>query len=91
MIVVEGPVEEVFREPAHPYTKMLLTSSPSTKFIGAYRDEKFKARGEPPSPIDPPRGCRFVTRCPLADRTCWDVEPKLRNMASSRKVACHKV
>jgi oligopeptide/dipeptide ABC transporter ATP-binding protein len=91
VLVEEGPVEEVLREPAHPYTKMLLTSSPSTKFIGAYRDEMFKARGEPPSPIDPPRGCKFVTRCPLADRTCWDVEPKLRNIASSRKAACHKV
>ena len=91
VIVEEGPVEEVFKDPAHPYTRMLLTSSPSTKFIGAYRDEKFKARGEPPSPIDPPRGCRFVTRCPLADSTCWSVKPQLRSISSTRKVACHKV
>ncbi len=92
VIVEEGPVEEVFKDPLHPYTKMLLTSSPSTKFIkGAYRDERFRARGEPPSPIDPPRGCRFVTRCPLADSTCWNVEPRLREISSKRRAACHKV
>jgi len=89
-IVEEGPVEEVLSNPLHPYTKMLLASSPSAKLVGIRVDERFKARGEPPSPIDPPKGCRFVTRCPIADRQCYIVEPKLERIGE-RKVACLKV
>jgi len=89
-IVEEGPVEEVLSNPLHPYTKMLLASSPSAKLVGMRVDERFKARGEPPSPIDPPKGCRFVTRCPIADKQCHIVEPKLEKIGE-RKVACLKV
>ena len=89
-IVEEGPVEEVLSNPLHPYTKMLLASSPSAKLVGMRVDERFKARGEPPSPIDPPKGCRFVTRCPIADKQCHIVEPKLERIGE-RKVACLKV
>jgi len=89
-IVEEGPVEEVLSNPLHPYTKMLLASSPSAKLVGIRVDERFKARGEPPSPIDPPKGCRFVTRCPIADKQCHIVEPKLERIGE-RKVACLKV
>ena len=78
--------ESIVSEPKHPYTRGLMES------IKYDRKARLKAiKGSVPSLIDPPRGCRFVTRCPLADRTCWDVEPKLRNIASSRKAACHKV
>ncbi|MFZ8793411.1 MAG: oligopeptide/dipeptide ABC transporter ATP-binding protein [Acidilobaceae archaeon] len=78
--------ESIVSEPKHPYTRRLMES------IKYDRKARLKAiKGSIPSLIDPPRGCRFVTRCPLADRTCWDVEPKLRNIASSRKAACHKV
>ncbi|MEM4660489.1 MAG: ABC transporter ATP-binding protein [Thermosphaera sp.] len=90
-IVEEGPVEETFKDPLHPYTKMLLTSSPSARLVGAYIDEKFKARGEPPSPIDPPKGCKFVTRCPLATKECWTQEPPLKPVSSNRKAACLKI
>lgn len=90
-IVEEGPVEEVFKDPLHPYTKMLLTSSPSAKLVGAYIDEKFKARGEPPSPIDPPKGCKFVTRCPIATKECWTQEPPLKPVSANRKAACLKI
>lgn len=89
-IVEEGFVEDVFKDPLHPYTKMLLASSPSARLIGVTVDERFKARGEPPSPIDPPRGCKFVTRCPLADSKCWSIEPRLEERGR-RRVACLKV
>ncbi|MEM0453701.1 MAG: ATP-binding cassette domain-containing protein [Sulfolobales archaeon] len=90
-IVEVGNTEEIFKNPLHPYTKMLLVSSPTASSTAAYRDLRFKARGEPPSPIDPPKGCKFVTRCPLADQQCSSVEPQLNGVSENHKVACIKV
>ncbi len=90
-IVEEGSTEEIFQAPLHPYTKMLLVSSPTASSTMAHKDLRFKARGEPPSPIDPPKGCKFVTRCPLADAECHEVEPKLNAVSGTHKVACMKV
>ncbi|MCX8186746.1 MAG: ATP-binding cassette domain-containing protein [Sulfolobales archaeon] len=90
-IVEIGPTEEIFKSPLHPYTKMLLVSSPTASSTMAFKDLRFKARGEPPSPIDPPKGCKFVTRCPLADERCNVIDPQLNGVSENHKVACIKV
>jgi oligopeptide/dipeptide ABC transporter ATP-binding protein len=80
-----GPGESVYREPLHPYTKALLDSIPSTE-PGAKRAT---LAGEPPSPLDPPSGCRFRTRCPRATERCAATEPEPRELAPGHLVACH--
>ena len=82
-----GPGETVYREPLHPYTRALLDSVPSTD-PGAARATT-AISGEPPSPIDPPSGCRFRTRCPRAAEVCAAEEPPMRELATGHTVACH--
>jgi len=82
-----GPGEAVYRQPLHPYTKALLNSIPSTE-PGAARASA-TIMGEPPSPINPPSGCRFRTRCPRATDLCASDEPMPRELASGHLVACH--
>src|SRR6185437_4190957 len=82
-----GHGEAVYREPLHPYTKALLDSIPSTE-PGAKRATA-SIKGEPPSPINPPSGCRFRTRCPRAADKCALEEPVPREMAPGHLVACH--
>ncbi len=89
-IVEIGPTERIFKSPGHPYTKMLLYSSPTVTSAFAHRDPLFKARGEPPSPIDPPKGCRFITRCPIASEECSKEHPPLRAISKDHGVACIK-
>jgi len=89
-IVEIGPTERIFKNPGHPYTKMLLYSSPIIASASAYKDPLFKARGEPPSPIDPPSGCRFITRCPIASTECSKEHPPLREIANDHRVSCIK-
>ena len=82
-----GPGELVYKQPLHPYTRALLDSIPSTE-PGAARASSVIA-GEPPSPINPPSGCRFRTRCPRATDLCAEEEPKPRELAAGHVVACH--
>jgi oligopeptide/dipeptide ABC transporter ATP-binding protein len=82
-----GPGELVYRQPLHPYTRALLDSIPSTE-PGAGRASTV-IRGEPPSPINPPSGCRFRTRCPRATELCATDEPLPRELAPGHLVACH--
>jgi len=79
-----GPGEDVYRQPLHPYTRALLDSVP-----GAAAAAHKTIRGEPPSPVHPPSGCRFRTRCPRAEQRCADEEPVLRELATGHRVACH--
>jgi peptide/nickel transport system ATP-binding protein len=90
-LVEVGKTEDMFKKPQHPYTKMLLVSSPIISSSNAYRDLRFKPMGEPPSPINPPKGCRFVTRCPIAVPECNSVEPQLIEVSEDHKVACIRV
>ncbi len=87
-IVEIGPTEVIFKKPGHPYTKMLLHSSPILASTEAYKDPQYRARGEPPSPIDPPKGCRFITRCPIAVNDCSKEHPELREVSKDHMVAC---
>ena len=80
-----GPGEQVYRQPLHPYTRALLDSVPRTATARAAKT----IRGEPPSPVHPPGGCRFRTRCPRAEQRCADEEPAMRERAAGHLVACH--
>jgi peptide/nickel transport system ATP-binding protein len=82
-----GPGESVYKQPLHPYTKALLDSIPSTE-PGAARAAT-TLRGEPPSPINPPSGCRFRTRCPRAVEKCAAEVPEPRELGPGHLVACH--
>ena len=85
-----GPGESVYREPLHPYTRALLDSILSTEPKDpAARRATTTISGEPPSPIHPPSGCRFRTRCPRAAELCAAEEPPMRELATGHTVACH--
>jgi oligopeptide transport system ATP-binding protein len=90
MVEVAGR-DELYRDPLHPYTKALLAAIPiPDPVIEASRPQQVIA-GEVPSVLNPPRGCRFHPRCPIAEERCAEEEPQLRRMASGRSVACHLV
>jgi oligopeptide/dipeptide ABC transporter ATP-binding protein len=85
-----GPGESVYREPLHPYTRALLDSVPSTdKHSAATKRAPTTISGEPPSPVHPPSGCRFRTRCPRAQEVCVAEQPPMRELATGHTVACH--
>jgi len=85
-----GPVRDIYRQPLHPYTLALLTSIPSADPPAGKRDARTVIRGELPSPLDPPSGCRFRTRCPRAQERCATEAPQLRALgADGHLVACH--
>ncbi|MGQ3026914.1 MAG: ABC transporter ATP-binding protein [Ferrovibrionaceae bacterium] len=82
-----GDRDVLFAQPAHPYTRALLSAVPVPD--PAVRRGRAALAGDLPSPIDPPRGCRFHTRCPLAFDRCRVDEPALRAVGSGRLAACH--
>lgn len=82
-----GPVAEVYSHPIHPYTKFLVESVPLPN-PDQRDDKKELLQGEIPSPIFPPSGCRFRTRCPYADKLCAEKEPPLQELGGHH-VACH--
>jgi peptide/nickel transport system ATP-binding protein len=82
-----GPSEQVFAHPAHPYTALLIEAIPHPD--PDLRPSESVPVGEPPSPISPPSGCRFRTRCPKADRRCVEEMPELVPIAPGQLVACH--
>ncbi len=84
-LVEEAAPEDLFSDPQHPYTQMLLTAAPRMDTFG--REEEPPV-GEIPDPINPPPGCVFHPRCPIATDVCRTDRPQLRNVKSSR-VACH--
>jgi oligopeptide/dipeptide ABC transporter ATP-binding protein len=88
-IVERGSAAEVLNDPQHPYTKALLSS-----VLPAHPDQpkrRIKLRGLPPSPIDPPSGCVFRTRCPEAQPLCASQVPAPRRGSSGSVAACHFV
>jgi oligopeptide transport system ATP-binding protein len=88
-LVEIGPAESLYREPLHPYTVALLASIPNPDPTAPRAPVTQTIHGEPPSPIDPPSGCRFRTRCPRAQDVCAEVEPPLRKLADGHFAACH--
>ncbi len=88
-IVEEAPTDDLFAEPLHPYTKALLSAVPD--YTRSRLKERIVLKGEIPSPLSPPSGCAFHTRCPLATDKCRVDRPAAREVRPGHRVACHYV
>ncbi len=89
-VVERGPADVLYREPKHPYTQLLLSSTPTLDPRESTRDRPVEeGDSEIPSPINPPSGCRFRTRCPFASAICAEVAPTPIEMGEDHLVACH--
>jgi len=86
-IVEEAPTDELFRNAKHPYTQALLSAVPD--YSRQKRRERIVLRGEVPSPLNPPSGCVFHTRCPRAWERCKNEVPQLQTARPNHQVACH--
>jgi len=86
-IVEMAPRKEIFTAPRHPYTKALLSAVPVPE-PGAIRNPII-LKGDVPSPINPPSGCRFHTRCPYVFDRCRTEEPELKLVGDNQSAACH--
>lgn len=84
-----APADKIYESPRHPYTRALLDSVPGLDLETGQARRPVPLQGEPPSPIDPPSGCRFRTRCPRAQDRCATVEPVLTDDGNGHRVACH--
>ncbi len=87
-IVEEAEAEELYKNPLHPYTKVLMSSIPVADPEQAKNKRRLVVKGEIASPINPPDSCRFASRCPLAESICHEQMPPLLEAASGHKVAC---
>ncbi len=87
-IVESGPAEQIFKDPQHPYTRALIEGVPR---LDRRRTVYEPIKGDIPSPIDPPKGCHFHPRCPLAEARCRTERPVLRDIAPGRQAACHLI
>jgi len=88
-VVESGPTAEIWRRPAHPYTQALLESAPIADPRLARARSRVVLQGELPSPLNPPSGCAFRTRCPHAQPRCATERPLLRDVGAGQQVACH--
>ena len=84
-----GTKEDIFRNPLHPYTNALFSAVPNPD--PTVKMDRIKLEGDIPSPANPPKGCRFHTRCPYAKEVCKHVPPEYREMEPGHFVACHLV
>ncbi len=83
--------DELYARPLHPYTQALISAAPIPDPEADLRRERILLEGEVPSPIDPPRGCRFCTRCPHATSRCREEEPVSKEVLPGHFTACHYV
>ncbi|MGY0490858.1 ABC transporter ATP-binding protein [Streptomyces sp. WG-D5] len=90
-IVEQAPTAELFANPKHPYTQALLSAAPVPDPTTQRSRERIVLSGELPSPLAPPPGCRFHTRCPLAVERCRTEVPVLRTLEDGREASCHLV
>jgi oligopeptide/dipeptide ABC transporter ATP-binding protein len=86
-VVETGPAKSVCRRPKHPYTQALLSAVPAVD--PASKRQRILLSGELPSPIDPPPGCPFHPRCPIAEPRCRSQVPALRTFEGGQVAACH--
>ena len=88
-LVELGSGDDIYHRPAHPYTEALIKTIPLPDPEAERAKHEVGIRGELPSPINPPSGCRFRTRCPRAQQVCADVVPELRPFGPGHSAACH--
>jgi len=90
-IVERAPRQAFFARPLHPYSVALMSAVPTVHGGRARAAQRIKLSGDPPSPINPPPGCRFASRCPVAEPACSAELPPLREVAPSHWVRCRRV
>lgn len=90
-IVEIAPKKEIWKAPLHPYTQALFSAISTPEPPSVPRRQRVIIKGDIPSPINPPPGCRFRSRCPVAMPVCAQTKPILRETGSKAKVACHLV
>ncbi len=86
-----APSAELYENPFHPYTQGLLSAIPIPDPIIEKKRTRILLTGEVPSPINPPKGCVFCTRCPKAEKFCFEKRPPLREVAPGHSTACHLI
>jgi len=87
-IVEQADRISLFKNPKHPYTKALLAAVPTVHGKKSDRRNRVRLEGDPPSPINLPKGCRFASRCPIAQEQCKEAPPEFMEAKSGHKVAC---
>lgn len=90
-IVEYGDRLSLFNNPLHPYTTALLSAVPSVDKTRREQTRRIEIPGDPPNLLNPPPGCRFASRCPIAEPSCKESQPELRNISATHQVACHLV